>query len=301
MPSVAFLVPVRNKEKNLTRLVESVFAQDYAAPMEILLSDQGSEDGSRGVLANLARKYNGPHKVRVLDCPVLELRGMAGLNAHFDWLHTQTDASHIVFACADDYVSSAQRVTKVMKAFEEKDPSMVMHMMYFTDDKLEYQGESITSGEGSRWVKPKDVYGTQIGGSTAHSWTHEFYEKAGGLSGPGGEDMVLPMLAAIDKGAWLIDEPLYTYIRYADEENTGLEGVWRDAKTADEKLAVEELMHAQSLMALYSVVGKMEKAGLQSEEATQAVAHHILDRAASLQKCRWEMALKGVQPKNLKV
>lgn len=300
MPSVAFLVPVRNKEKNLTRLVESVFAQDYS-PMEILLSDQGSTDGSRGVLANLARSYNGPNKVRVLDCPVLDVKGMAGLNAHFDWMHTQTDADLITFACADDYVPNKQRVSKVVKAFEEHDPSMVMTNMYFCDDKLNYIGETILSGQGSRWIKPEDIYTTLIGSSTAHSWTHEFYSKVGGLGGLGGEDYVLPMLATLDKGCWLIDENLYTYIRYADGDNTGLEGVHRAATSDAERMQCEELMHFQAVHALLTVFDKMQKAGLERTDGSQAIIQHVLDRAASWQATRTRMTYEGVLPKNLNI
>lgn len=299
MPNVAFLVPVRNKEKRLTRLVESVFAQDYAG-MEILLSDQGSTDGSRGLLANLARSYNGPNKVRTLDCPDLEFNGLAGLNAHFDWLHTQTDAEIIFFACADDWVHP-QRVTKVLREFEAHDPSMVMNSMFFTDDQMNYQGISVGSNNGNRWIKPEEIYTTMIGSSTAHTWTHEFYDKVGGLAGVGGEDMVFPMLAALDKGCWFLDEQLYTYIRYADKDNAGLEGVLRAATSEAEKMQIEELMHVESLAALYSVIGKMNAANLSTDEAVGAIATHIIDRAASLQSTRIQMATRRIPPQNLRI
>ena len=109
------------------------------------------------------------------------------------------------------------------------------------------------------------------------------------------------MLAALDKGCWFLDEQLYSYIRYADGENTGLEGVLRAATSDEEKLQIEELMHFQATAALYTVIGKMNTAKLEREDAIQAIAMHVLDRAASWQNTRTQMALKKIQPLNLRV
>ena len=84
-------------------------AQTYQ-PLEILLSDQGSVDGTTTILDDLTRTYNGPHQVRRLQCPVVAPRGMPGLNEHINWAMTQTDADVIVSLSADDY-DLAQRIT----------------------------------------------------------------------------------------------------------------------------------------------------------------------------------------------
>ena len=55
-PLVSVIVPVHNGADFLAEALESAFAQDYA-PLEVLVVDDGSEDGSREVARNYPVRY----------------------------------------------------------------------------------------------------------------------------------------------------------------------------------------------------------------------------------------------------
>src|SRR5678815_246024 len=102
MKKYALLLTARDKVRHVAAAVTSMFAQ-VGPPIELLLSDQGSHDGTATILDDMARSYAGPHKVRRLNCPDIELIGMPGMNAHVNWAMTQTDADVVMQLSADDY------------------------------------------------------------------------------------------------------------------------------------------------------------------------------------------------------
>jgi glycosyltransferase involved in cell wall biosynthesis len=294
---VCFAVPVRDKAKYLRRTAQAVLSQD-SQPLEILFSDQGSTDGSWEILKDIKDKYDGPHNLRIVQCPETEIRGMPGLNEHLNWIHNQTDAEVFISSAADD-VPYKQRARKTIEAFEKYNPSMVITGMYFAKPDGSYDGETgFPTVDG--WVTVDDVYTKFVGGSTTQAWTRSFYEKIDGLQGVGSPDMVLPFLAILDKGAYYLNERLHVYCRVVDEHNTGLEGVYAAAKDDNEKLAIEELMHFQVTAGIYTAASKMKEAGLSTADATNALVAQIVDRAASWQNTRQKMSLLKVQPRLFK-
>lgn len=290
---VCLAIPVRDKAKFLHRAVQAALSQDFS-PLEIILSDQGSKDGSLALLKELASKYDGPHKVRVLECPITNIRGMPALNEHLNWIHNQTDADTFVSCAADDW-DLPTRVSRTVEAFQKHNPSMVLCAQYWADEDGKYGGETGWPLEDG-WVKPDEVYTRYIGGSTIHAWTREFYEKIDGLQGVGSQDMVMPFLACLDKGCYYLNERLHVYLKTADPDNTGLEGVYRATESEDEKLKLEELMHFQVTAGIFTAATKMNNAGLANADGVNALVTQIVDRAASWQKVRQLMALKQLQP-----
>ena len=65
-PNVSLLVLTYQQRALLDGAVASAFAQD-CEPIEIVLSDDGSKDGSYERLLELAAAYRGPHRVVVLS------------------------------------------------------------------------------------------------------------------------------------------------------------------------------------------------------------------------------------------
>ena len=53
-----------NEERYIRAAIEEAFAQDFS-PMEILLSDDCSPDGTFAIMQEMATAYRGPHVVRV--------------------------------------------------------------------------------------------------------------------------------------------------------------------------------------------------------------------------------------------
>jgi len=288
-----FAVPVRDKAKYLRRTVNAVLSQD-CQPIEVIFSDQCSTDGSWEILQDVASKYQGPHHLRIMQCPETQIRGMAGLNVHLNWIHNQTDADVFISSAADD-LPMPSRARKTIEAFEKYNPSMVITGMYFLEEDGKYHGETGFPEEDG-WVNVEQVYSYFIGGSTTQAWSRSFYERINGLQGVGSPDMVLPFLACLDKGAYFLKERLHCYCKVVDENNTGLEGVYAAAKTDEEKLALEELMHFQVTAGVFTAALKMQEAGMVTDQANGAIVNYILDRAASWQNVRQRMSLQKIQP-----
>lgn len=248
---VSFIVPCRNKASFVAKTVESVLAQTYS-PMEIVLSDQGSVDGTYEILKEMASRYTGPNTVRVLQCPETELKGMAGLNAHLNWLHTQITGDIVIMCSADD-LNHPDRAKYTVEAFEKHNPSYVNTCVQYMNEKQEV--EAVTAfnmnGEEDCFVDPVRNVNELIGSSGSSAWSRDLYEKYGPLIGIESQDVLLPFFATIERGIWYVNKQLHAYIKHADENNTGLEGVLRasqkkldEAKTEIERVIASRPVNA---------------------------------------------------------
>ncbi len=295
----ALLLTARDKVRHVSDAVNSMFKQ-VGRPIELLLSDQGSHDGTATILDDMARSYNGPHKVRRLNCPDTELIGMPGMNAHVNWAMTQTDADVVMQLSADDY-DLAERSQLTQAAFEEHSPSMVCVAQYYVNGKMEYQGHT-PHAEEDRWLTLEDMTKNLMGGSTCQAWDRAFWDKIGGLHGVGSMDVVMPPLAVMDRGAWLVKTPAHCYRKVTSLQNTGLEGIYYHHKEGSkERLQLEELMHFQITSGYYTVLTKMDFAGMRKPEHEMVLANCILDRTASWVVTREKMTFECIPPIPFKV
>lgn len=293
---VAFVVPCRNKEKHVGACVRSVLAQTYS-PMELIFSDQGSEDGSLAAIWNEVKDYRGPNVVRVLRCPETEQRGMAGLNAHLNWIHYQTDADIFIQSSADD-VAYPERSARVVEAFEERRPSMVatgQHFAYPDGQVYGYTGSALTTG----FQSPRKVIESNVGGSASMAWSRKFFEQIGGFDGPEITDLLCAYLAAICDGFYYIDEPLHAYIAYNDPQNMGIEGRIRAADEAG-KLALTELAAYQishTLCRMYDRAFRLAERGLPwDDDARTALCERLMNQCYGWVNERRKCDAAGVRP-----
>ena len=299
MTKLAFILHARDKAKHVKIAARSMLFQECERPFEVILSDHGSVDGTKEILEEQARLYNGPNKARFVQCPHTNIRGMPGLNAHINWTMTQTDADFILQLSADDY-ALPKRVEKVWAAFEEHKPSMALTGMYYVDEDMKYLAESAHPDKDG-WCILEEMYPKYIGGSASQAWTHEFFDKIGGLSGVGSQDVVMPFLAVLDKGAYYLRERLHCYRKCVGLQNTGLQGVLDAVPEGDpRRMQIEELIHFQVLSGHYAVLMKMDQAGLRTDEAVYHLVQAILDRSASWSNIRQKMTLEGVPPTALR-
>ncbi|MDA3834968.1 MAG: glycosyltransferase [Spirochaetales bacterium] len=146
-PLVSLLLLTYNQESIVETAVMSAFEQNYS-PLEIILSDDCSTDGTFDALQKMADEYDGPHKVRV-NRNVSNL----GIGKHWDTISRQAMGDLIIHAAGDD-ISVPSRVTVLLKAWKsvEPQPSMISSDgMIMTFD----EGKPVRRHIGSRW--PEEV------------------------------------------------------------------------------------------------------------------------------------------------
>lgn len=245
---VSFIVPCRNKAGFVARTVQTVLAQTYA-PMEIVLSDQGSTDGTFEIISDMASKYDGPNIVRVLQCPHTEYRGMAGLNQHLNWLNEQIEGDIVIMCSADD-LNHPDRAKYTVEAFERHNPSYVGTCVQYLDADLEWRGEitayrmDTPEEERDGFVDPLANVNDLIGSSASSAWARDLYSKYGPLRGVESQDILLPFFATLERGIFYVSKALHAYVRHADANNTGQEGVVRAAEIEFQALEAQLALEA---------------------------------------------------------
>lgn len=105
-PLITFMMIAFNQQRYIQHAVQAAFAQTYS-PLEILLSDDGSGDSTYAIMEEMARFYQGPHRVR-LNRNEKNL----GIGGHVNRLMELAEGELIVVAAGDD-ISVPQRVEKI--------------------------------------------------------------------------------------------------------------------------------------------------------------------------------------------
>lgn len=94
MPSLSVIVPVYNSEKGLRRCLDSILAQEIEK-IEIVLVDDGSEDGSENIIKEYQNKYSNIEYYKKEHTGVADTRNYGIEKANGDY---------IFFVDSDDYI-----------------------------------------------------------------------------------------------------------------------------------------------------------------------------------------------------
>jgi len=292
---VAFIIPARNKVKDIKRAVDAALNQTFS-PMEIVISDQGSEDGTLQIIKDLVSKYEGPNKVSILECPLIRYKGMAGLNSHLNWLNDTVDADIFICSSADDY-SHPDRTKRVVEGFENTQADMVLTQQYFADENHTVNAITFHPKE-SKWITTKECIENLVGGSSSQAWSREFFKKAGPIPYLVSPDFYLATLASARKGLYFIAEPLHTYVKHNNPDNTGLEGKMRAVNGNDvERMKLTELSCYQ-IGTGYLEISKKFQEWKVPEETLYTVVDHMVSQCSLWISVRNSMDMLKVQPLN---
>ena len=109
-PLVTMVVTGYRQEHLVRHAVASAFAQTYQ-PLEIILSDDCSPDGTFRVMEEMAAAYDGPHTVRLNRNPVN--LGLVGHCNHLWQLSTGT----LLTSCAGDDIAEPNKVERLVEAW----------------------------------------------------------------------------------------------------------------------------------------------------------------------------------------
>jgi glycosyltransferase involved in cell wall biosynthesis len=109
-PIVSIILYAYNEEAYVREAIESIFSQNYS-PLEIVLSDDGSDDATYGIMEQMARDYSGPHRIILNRNPT-----NVGIGSQINAGVARTCGQLIILANADD-VSRPDRIEKLVDAW----------------------------------------------------------------------------------------------------------------------------------------------------------------------------------------
>jgi len=220
-PLVTFALFAYNQERFIREAVEGAFAQTYS-PLEIVLSDDCSSDGTFEIMREMAAKYRGPARI-VLNRNPHNL----GLIHHVNSVMARVSGELIVTAAGDD-VSYPQRVEQVAAAWNENDKN---------PDGL-FSGYDLQDGEDSCTVMPGTpaeletmVERCTVGVlGAAAAWTKRLWQQWGPLP-PGAlaEDQILSFRALLSGGLQPVPAVLVKY-RHSERSRKEQAVPWRARK-----------------------------------------------------------------------
>jgi glycosyltransferase involved in cell wall biosynthesis len=208
-PLATLLLVTYNQKDFVGEAVAAALEQTYS-PLEIIISDDASTDGTFDAIKESIAHYKGPHRVILNRNPV-----NLGIGAHFNFL-TKQAKGQLIFVAAGDDISLPQRCEAVMKAWQASDRTLDL----IASDLIDMG----PSGELHETISPSDLSTYRnvndwlsalpyvIG--AAHAWSHRLIERFEPLpKGVVAEDMIMTFRAIVSGGACTLRAPLVKYRR----------------------------------------------------------------------------------------
>lgn len=302
---VSFICPVRDKAPYVEKTVRSILAQTYS-PMEIVLSDQGSTDGSLKIIRRLAANYDGPNRVRVLSCPDTSRKGMIGLNNHLNFLDTQIEGDVVIMCSADD-LNHPERAAHTVQAFEAFNPSYVNTGVVYARDDGEVTGMTDFPDRGSRWLGVRETIEHGIGSNGSSAWARDLYQKHAPLRGCEQQDLILPMMALFERGIYFVDIPLHVYIMHPSLDNTGIMGQLEAAK--DDAVLNNQLAEINNFMHVFNwtaVLGRWQSdpeitAKVTAADVSEMLMQKMSGAAFMWAQVRHDLIVHKIAPRDMRI
>lgn len=133
-PLVSFVMIAWRQEEFIRAAVEGAFQQTYS-PLEIILSDDCSPDGTFEIMREMADAYHGPHQVRLNR----NERNL-GVGGHVNRCMELVRGELVVIAAGDD-ISVPHRTETLVKAW--LDSGRKAHSIYSDTEAIDQQGRKL--------------------------------------------------------------------------------------------------------------------------------------------------------------
>jgi glycosyltransferase involved in cell wall biosynthesis len=203
-PSVSAILLCCNCEAFVREAVESVLAQDYPGPLEILISDDASQDRTLDVVRDTIADHTWEHRVRLLERD----QNTGSKSAHLN--HVFAEASGEIFVSFDDDdVSRPDRIRKLVEAFADPEVQAVYSSFSLIDVTGKARGAGSVphpspSQNVREWFARVDAYAA----GTTLSVRRNVVVSFGQLPADVHEDITLPFRASLLGDVRYIAEPL---------------------------------------------------------------------------------------------
>jgi glycosyltransferase involved in cell wall biosynthesis len=283
-PLISFCLVAYNQELYIRDAVEAALAQTYS-PLEIILSDDCSTDGTFAIMQACARKSQGRHQIK-LNKNASNL----GLCEHLNHVINLASGSIIVVAAGDD-ISIPKRVKVLADKFASEKELYSVHSSWVC---INNQGEHLGIERRNQKGLPKDPLHyvaatgcTHVGGCS-HAFRKDVFTVFGALDKRiMSEDSAIPFRSLLLGKIGYIDSPLLYYRWHA--QNTCA----YKAKSCEEYMAITKRWKLNELAVREQYQSDLRRARqLQLvSEATYSQLNHILNQ--EIERARFIFALRG--------
>jgi glycosyltransferase involved in cell wall biosynthesis len=196
-----------NQERYVADAVRSVLLQ-ACEPIDILISDDASTDGTVGIVEALISSYMGPHRVKFNKNPL-----NLGISNHINYCMKIIETD-IVIAAAGDDMSRPDRVARVLEMFRSTGALLVhsrVHQIGVDGDALNDAMEFNALFTKSASPLQAALSGSLYIGATG-SWHRLLFDRYGEIRNPECyEDLIIGFRAALEERIGFIDEALVFY------------------------------------------------------------------------------------------
>ncbi len=198
-----------NQERFIEHAVRSALAQE-CEPIEILISDDCSKDGTHDRIRQLADQYHGPHRV-----VVRRNAQNLGIGRHFNTLMESAEGRLVLLMAGDD-ISRPDRVAVTAAAWDQSGETLDLlasHVLDMAEDGATLgtiRVDPLQEWRGvSDWARARPYI---VG--AAHAVTRRLFERFGPLQAASTqEDQVNVLRAVLSGTACTIDDTLVMYRR----------------------------------------------------------------------------------------
>ena len=296
MPHVSAILLCYNCADLVAAAVRSLLAQDYAGPVEVIVSDDASSDDTFDLACRELADCRTDWTVKTFR----RAANSGSKSAHLNDLLLRATGDILISFDADD-VAEPSRIRKTVAAFAT-DPAV--HAVYSEFSLIDKDGRPLGTGrvphppsnvDTRRWFAQVDAYAA---GATL-AIRRPVAEVFGPLEPDIHEDIVLPFRASLLGEAVYLDEPLVRYRRHASSMTADLDrfasleayrtrmllGIARARRHLESRHA--DLLTAARLMPQraeeFASLRSIADQSLASAESTaQLVSDRLADRVAAL-------------------
>jgi glycosyltransferase involved in cell wall biosynthesis len=208
-PLVSMMLIAYNQEKLVGEAIRGELSQTYS-PLEIVISDDCSTDGTFAAIEAALHGYAGPHRI-VLN----RNASNEGITAHLSRL-ARLSSGELLFVAAGDDISLPQRCERVVDCWLAHDRKVDLIATDVLD--LDHEGNThdvVPVGELGSYASFDDWLAEVPGViGAAHAWSRRLFDRFGDMKpGAMAEDQIMAFRAIMTGGALTMREPLVLYRR----------------------------------------------------------------------------------------
>ncbi len=207
MLSVSVVFITFNQKKYVQGAMHSIFSQSHH-PLEIVISDDGSTDGTYELLEELVSSYSGPH-----DVLLLPKTSNAGLIGNLNRALARATGELVIAAAGDD-ISHPDRAVKLAQVFMRHNKPMLIHTKARVIDANGTLTGREEPPERLRFAMSAEVASTELSiylGATA-AWSRGLLDAFDPISERDAfEDLVMGFRASLYDSVVYHDEALVDY------------------------------------------------------------------------------------------